>query len=80
MTADDLEVGKNYFCEYTAHADPESLAMFAGQDVPKITINGVAQIIKRDPDARLCEVTDLKTLKTFVVPYENLKNIEEINR
>jgi hypothetical protein len=80
MTADDLVVGKNYFCEYTAQADPESFSMFAGQDIPKITVNGIAQIMKRDINARVCEVTDLKTFKTFIVPYDNLKNIEEINR
>lgn len=77
MTPQDMEVGKTYFCQYTAVADPNQFPLLAGEDVPITTITGIGQILQRDLDNQVCEVIDLQSHQRYVVSFEDMVDIAE---
>jgi len=73
-----MELGKKYFCQFTAQGKAEDFAVLAGQNIPFVTITGIGQVIQKDIENRLCIVGDLKTRVEHVVRFEDMTNIEEI--
>ena len=80
MTPNDMEVGKNYFCHYEAEVSADSVPLLAGQakDIPKTLINGIGQVLQRDPENQLCEVIDLQSHQRYVVSYSQMSEIAEV--
>lgn len=78
MIAENMEAGKKYFCEYSTRIDPENFPMLAGKEIPVLQISGFGQIIRRDAESKLCIIADLKTRQEYVVAFDNIKRIEEV--
>jgi len=75
-----MDVGKNYFCHYEAQVSADSVPLLASQakDIPLTLINGIGQVLQRDPENRLCEVIDLSSHQRFVVNYDQMSQIAEV--
>ena len=75
-----MEVGKNYFCHYEAEISADRVPLLSGKasEIPMTTINGIGQVLQRDPENRLCEVIDLSSHQRYVVEYDQMTEIAEV--
>jgi hypothetical protein len=78
MTVEELAAGKNYFCNYFVSVDPEEVPALAGQNIPMARMNGKAQIMQRDVESKMCIIVDLMSHQQYVVPFENISEIQEV--
>lgn len=78
MLAENMELGKKYFCNYTAIGDPKDFPALEGTGLSTVTVSGIGQVIQKDNENRLCIVGDLKTRVNYVVKFDDMTQIEEV--
>ena len=80
MDITEVEEGKNYFCQYTAFIDPDTVPLLAGKGIGvPTTMQGVGQLLKRDVVNRLVEVIDLDTHQRHVCSFDDIKDLQEVD-
>ena len=83
MTIEEIETGKSYACKFKV----ETMLDDMGRPAPNLSdvplkgpgeYEGLGVLMQRDSDQRLVKLKDEKTSKEFVVSFDNIWDIDEV--
>jgi len=82
MKIEDIEVGKSYACKFKTETMVDTYGRIPGlSDTPLAGVKmyeGLGILVQRDTGKRLVKVQDEKSSKEFVVGFDDIWDIDEI--
>jgi len=82
MKIEDIEVGKSYACKFKTETMVDTFGRIPGlSDTPLAGIQmyeGLGILVQRDTEKRLVKVQDEKSSKEFVVSFDDIWDVDEV--
>ena len=82
MKIEDIEVGKSYACKFKTETMVDTFGRIPGlSDTPLAGVKmyeGLGILVQRDTEKRLFKVQDEKSSKEFVVSFDDIWDVDEV--
>jgi|TARA_B100001094_G_C18142159_1_gene778518 hypothetical protein len=82
MKIEDIEVGKSYACKFKTETMVDTFGRIPGlSDTPLAGVKmyeGLGILVQRDTEKRLVKVQDEKSSKEFVVSFDDIWDVDEV--
>jgi hypothetical protein len=82
MKIEDIKVGKSYACKFKTETMVDTFGRIPGlSDTPLAGIQmyeGLGILVQRDTEKRLVKVQDEKSSKEFVVSFDDIWDVDEV--